>query len=112
MRPLKVFAFFSPFFLATACEPSLNQAPECLDHALALFKTWCCADGAAIDAYTFQGQTVYLFDPGLCGGDFPSYVLDGQCDTLGFLGGFPGFTEINGQPFAANAQFQSRLWSN
>jgi hypothetical protein len=55
---------------------------------------------------------VYLFDPGLCGGDFPSYVLDGQCDTLGFLGGFPGFTEINGQPFAANAQFQSRLWSN
>ncbi|MDG1253539.1 MAG: hypothetical protein P8N56_07655 [Schleiferiaceae bacterium] len=95
-----------------ACEPSLKPAPECLDHSLTQFKTWCCSQGAAIDSYNFQGQTVYLFDPGLCGGDFPNYVLDGQCDTLGFLGGIAGFTEINGQPFMANAQFQYRLWSN
>ena len=65
-----------------------------------------------MDEYQFQGQPVYLFEPGTCGADMPIYVLDAQCDTLGFLGGFAGFTKIQGLDFASNSSFQGTIWHN
>lgn len=98
--------------LLVSCSPRLTNGPECMPSALASFQSWCCTSGAHIDAFTFQGQPVYLFEPGTCGADMPTYVLDAQCDTLGFLGGFAGFTQINGVDFASHSSFQGTIWKN
>ncbi|HAB35778.1 MAG TPA: hypothetical protein DCE58_04165 [Cryomorphaceae bacterium] len=96
----------------SGCAPRLSSGPKCLPDALTAFQTWCCASGAHLDKYSFQGQPVYLFEPGTCGADMPTYVLDQHCDTLGFLGGFAGFTQIQGIDFASNASFQGSIWKN
>jgi hypothetical protein len=98
--------FFSLMFFSS-CQNGLKEAPPCLQQKIPGFQAWCC-----IDEYQFQGKPVYTFDPGNCGGDFPTYVLDAPCDTLGFLGGFAGFTDIQGIPFYGNASFQRTLWKN
>ena len=99
-------------FLTWSCGSRLHGGPSCLPAALDAFQTWCCASSAHVDEYQFQGQPVYLFEPGTCGADMPTYVLDAQCDTLGFLGGFAGFTQIQGLDFAANSSFQGTIWHN
>jgi hypothetical protein len=99
-------------FLTWSCGTRLQGGPPCLPAALDAFQTWCCASSAHVDEYQFQGQPVYLFEPGTCGADMPTYVLDAQCDTLGFLGGFAGFTQIQGLDFASNSSFQGTIWHN
>ncbi len=99
-------------FLTWSCGSRLQGGPACLPAALDAFQTWCCASSAHVDEYQFQGQPVYLFEPGTCGADMPTYVLDAQCDTLGFLGGFAGFTQIQGLDFASNSSFQGTIWHN
>ncbi len=94
------------------CHSWLQGKPDCLAKALDSFQTWCCPNSAHIDAYTFQGQPVYVFEPGTCGADMPSYVVNAQCDTLGFLGGIAGFSQIQGVDFAANSSFQETIWKN
>jgi hypothetical protein len=67
-----------------------------------------CND-ASVDQYTFQGKTVYTFDPGSCGADMQTEVIDENCKTLGYLGGILGNTYINGEHFS-NATFVKRIW--
>ena len=98
--------------LTWSCGSRIQRVPECLTTSLEGFQSWCCASTAHVDEYQFQGKLVYLFDPGTCGADMPTYVLDTQCDTLGFLGGFAGFTEIQGLDFAAHSSFQGTIWHN
>jgi len=98
--------------LTWSCGSRLPGGPACLPAALDAFQTWCCASSAHVDEYHFQGQPVYLFEPGTCGADMPTYVLDAQCDTLGFLGGFAGSTQIQGLDFASNSSFQGTIWHN
>jgi hypothetical protein len=99
-------------FLTWSCASRIHSGPDCLSAALDDFQTWCCTSSAHVDEYQFQGQPVYLFEPGTCGADMPTYVLDAQCDTLGFLGGFAGFTQIQGLDFASNSSFQGTIWHN
>lgn len=107
-----LFSLLSLALFTWSCGSRVHGGPECLSAALDGFQTWCCASSAHVDEYQFQGQPVYLFEPGTCGADMPTYVLDAQCDTLGFLGGFAGFTEIQGLDFAANSSFQGTIWHN
>lgn len=58
---------------------------------------------------TTQGKTVYVFDPGNCGADMTSEVIDSDCNSLGFLGGISGNFEINGGDFS-DAIFQITTW--
>lgn len=52
---------------------------------------------------------VYVFDPGTCGDDMTSEVVDSECNSIGFLGGISGNMEINGEDFST-ATFESLTW--
>jgi|TARA_B110000091_G_scaffold128156_1_gene137509 hypothetical protein len=96
-------------WICTACSERDNA---CLNDRLPDFKAWCCPNGSTVSTYYFQGDLVQVYQPGSCGADFPSYVLGSACDTLGFLGGIAGFTDIQGVNFPNNATFEKVIWSN
>jgi hypothetical protein len=83
-------------FLLTAC----SSMPPCLNKEIGNFKSENQCVSAKVDEYTFQGKTVYVFDPGTCGADMTSKVVDKNCKVLGHLGGFAGNTKINGESFS------------
>lgn len=86
--------------------------PKCIENKIKDFdKNQACQNGASVKKYTFQGKTVYVFDPGTCGADMAAEVIDSDCNSLGFLGGISGNTEINGENFS-NAIFQSTTWED
>ena len=84
--------------------------PKCVENRIDDFNKsgMCCNDGS-VNQYTFQGKIVYTFDPGTCGADMQSEVIDENCKTLGYLGGILGNTYINGEHFS-NATFVKRIW--
>lgn len=87
-----------------------DDDPVCLKGKIRDFdRTEDCAS-ASVDAYSFQGQTVYVFSPGNCGADMQSEVLDGDCKVLGALGGIMGNMEINGESFS-NAEYIRNVWT-
>jgi hypothetical protein len=87
-----------------------KDTPKCIENLIKKFdKEQSCDNGVNVKKYTFQGKTVYVFDPGNCGADMTSEVIDFECNSLGFLGGISGNTEINGEDFA-NATFESIIW--
>jgi hypothetical protein len=63
-----------------------------------------------IDEYLFKGQTVYLFDPGLCGADMFSPILDKNGKTICNLGGIIGNTKCDGVEFEKEAKFVKNVW--
>ena len=75
------------------------------------FKSTCCNNGASVDQYEFQNQTVYVFDPGICGADMTSEVVNENCETVGYLGGISGNKKINGESFD-KARFTGNYWKN
>jgi len=84
--------------------------PECIENLIKDFdKEQSCDNGVNVKEYTFQGESVYVFDPGSCGADMISGVIDSECNSLGFLGGISGNTKINGEEFS-NAIFVSITW--
>ncbi|MBK6521218.1 MAG: hypothetical protein IPG08_02190 [Sphingobacteriaceae bacterium] len=95
--------------LLFSCRKS-KQDP-CFDSKKDAFKTTCCTSGANIEEYTFQGKTVYLYEPGNCGADMTSEVTNEKCETLGYLGGITGNNKINGEDFS-KAKFKKTVWSN
>lgn len=108
----KLLAFglmFLLFIMAFQCN-KYSQSP-CINQKITTFKTECCSSGANVREYWFQSQAVFVFNPGNCGGDLPSYVLTEQCDTLGFLGGIAGNQTINGSSFTL-AEERGVLWNN
>ncbi len=86
--------------------------PPCLIPAIATFESvYACHSGATVNQYTFQGHLVYTLNPGMCGADMSSEVIDENCKTIGYLGGVTGNTEINGEEFG-NAVFVKTVWAN
>ncbi|MCH2234785.1 MAG: hypothetical protein MK078_11100 [Crocinitomicaceae bacterium] len=84
--------------------------PKCIEDKILEFETnKLCAEGAKVDLYTFQGEFVYAFEQGNCGADLTTEIVSEDCQTLGFLGGISGNTEINGESFE-NAIFQNNVW--
>jgi hypothetical protein len=109
MRLPQVLNFSSLMLMAFQCNKYSQSA--CLNSKILDFKMEACSSGAGVKEYFFQNQSVFCFDPGLCGGDLATYVLTANCDTLGFLGGIAGNTSINGESFA-NAEFRGIVWRN
>lgn len=86
-----------------------SDTPSCIIEKIKEFKNYACSDGK-VDEYIFQEKTVYVFDQGsTCGFDLTSDVVDEECNSLGFLGGFAGNTTINGESFS-NAEFIRNIW--
>lgn len=84
--------------------------PNCIENLIIDFEnSQSCENGVNVKKYTFQGMAVYVFDPGICGFDVTSEVVDSECNSLGYLGGISGNTEINGEDFS-NALFESTVW--
>ncbi len=71
-----------------------------------------CPTTANVKRYKFQGNETYVIFPGTCGADLTDEVLDANCVTIGYLGGFGGGTDINGEDFYANATLEETVWSN
>ncbi len=84
--------------------------PKCVTMKIKDFnREQTCDDGVEVKEFIFQDETVYVFDPGNCGADMTSEVIDSDCNSLGFLGGIVGNAEINGENFS-NAIFQKIIW--
>lgn len=106
--------FISIVLLMMACQKDDLGVSDCLNEKITEFKNgdYACADvedGANVREYLFMGETVYVFDPGLCGADMFSAVIDEDCNTLGNLGGIAGLIEINGVSFS-EAVFIEIVW--
>ena len=84
--------------------------PKCIENLIYDFdREQTCEKGVNVKKYTFQRKTVYVFDPGTCGADMASEVIDFECNSIGFLGGISGNTVVNGEDFS-NARFVSVTW--
>ena len=83
---------------------------NCLKDKIETFsKEQTCQNDVNIKAYTFQGDTVLVFNPGNCGADMASEVLNFNCERLGLLGGITGNTIISDEDFS-NAVLQETIW--
>lgn len=88
-----------------------DGTPECIEDLIKDFdKNQSCEVGVSVKRYTFQEEFVFVFDPGFCGADMQSEVVDSDCNSIGFLGGFAGNISINGEAFFSNALFESTVW--
>ena len=102
--------FIGVFCLNISCKKDA-KTPACIDNKVNEFKNiTSCNIGTNVKQYEFQSKSVYVFDPGTCGADMTSEVLDANCNSLGFLGGIMGNTNINGEDFS-NAKYERTLWS-
>ena len=107
-----LYSFLAATLLLTACDEAdiAKSTPSCIrQKAINLERETVCEEGAYVKEYSFQGKLVYVFNPGNCIADASFEVADEQCNTLGYLGGFSGGYDINGEPFA-NAQFKRTIW--
>lgn len=84
--------------------------PQCVENKIKDFNKSSSCDNANVNEYTFQGSTVYTLEPGTCGADMPTEVINSVCTRLGVLGGFAGNTKINGEEFS-NATFVKSIWT-
>ncbi len=83
--------------------------PKCVVTKIDEFKKSSTCDNAKVEEYLFQGKTVYTFNPGTCGADMATEVIDAKCNKLGHLGGFVGNTKIKDEDFS-NAKFVKTTW--
>lgn len=105
------FYILSILLLSFSCnkEDIADGTPICIENSIIEFKSNCCEEGANVKEYSFQGEAVYVFDPGTCGADMTSEVKDAECVTLGYLGGISGNSTINGEDFSS-AIFVKTTW--
>jgi hypothetical protein len=83
--------------------------PKCVKNKIKDFDKSSTCGNANVKEYTFQGNTVYAFEPGTCGADMTTEVISSDCKSLGYLGGISGNTKINGEEFS-NATFIKTTW--
>lgn len=87
-----------------------KDTPACIESLIIDFdKEQSCNDGVNVKKYTFQEETVFIFNPGTCSADMTSEVIKSNCESIGFLGGISGNIIINGEDFS-NATFKSITW--
>jgi hypothetical protein len=113
MKTLNLLIFLS-FFLFTACEKIEKDAPSCIKDLIRNHKkvVLLCETGASVKQYSFQGDYVYVFDPGNCGADMNAPVYSSNCEYLGGLGGFTGNLLIKGVRFDQNSTYIKTIWTN
>jgi hypothetical protein len=96
------------------CRKTGKNEPDCINDLIknSANNMFLCDTGAHVDEYIFQGNQVYVFDPGNCGADMQAPVYDSNCMLIGALGGFTGNILINNIPFHLYAKFQKTIWRN
>ena len=82
---------------------------KCMINKVDDFKKTNCEKGVSVKEYLFQSKTVFVFDQGKCGADMTSEVIDEDCNSIGYLGGFAGNSKINGEEFS-KATFVKTVW--
>lgn len=111
MKNLSTLSLLSILFLSFSCSKNNRETPACILNQITTFDTTYDCDKAKVDRYTFQGKDVYVFDPGVCAyADMASEVLNENCESIGFLGGLIGNTQINGEDFS-NAHYEETIWT-
>lgn len=97
--------------LTSCSKPDIKKGtPDCVKDKINTFdREITCSDGVNVTEYTFQNKTVYVFNPGTCGADMSSEVIDTDCNTIGYLGGFSGNMIINNEDFS-NAMYKGIIW--
>lgn len=83
--------------------------PKCVKNQIKDFNKSSNCNNTKVDQYTFQGNIVYTFDPGNCGADMTTEVINSNCNSLGYLGGVSGNTKINGVEFST-ATYIKTIW--
>lgn len=92
--------------------PQVVEAPCMTEKIEAFSSSVTCTSGASVIEYEFKGDWVYVFDHGNCIADHTQTVLNYDCDTIGYLGGLAGSTEIDGKNFYEKAEATRTLFSN
>ena len=98
-------------FTISSCESDFFDEPDpCLQEEVDNFKQSDFCDDSKVEAYFFDSETVYVFSMGSCIADGGAFVKDHKCESIGFLGGIAGNTEIDGKDFYDHAEFIRVVW--
>jgi hypothetical protein len=100
--------------LFTAC-PDAGDLPDCIVKRISAIEaeTKHCPGSASVKQYQFQDKTVYVFNTGNCIPDAAAEVVDAQCATICYVGGFrPNNQECQGMDFRESAKEEKVLWQN
>jgi hypothetical protein len=111
MNKVKFLLLLYVLALMTACnKPDIEKGtPKSIVNKIKDFDKSSVCDDAKVNEYTFQGNTVYTFEPGSCGADMTTEVVNTEGNSLGNLGGIAGNTQINGEDFS-HAVFIKTVW--
>ena len=107
----KLFILLVLVIVFTGCHKSDNDkgTPGCVVEKIIDFSKSSTCNDIRVDEYIFQENTVYAFEPGTCGADMTTGIINSECKILGHLGGISGNTKINGENFS-NATFIKTIW--
>ena len=95
-------------------EVNLEEESACISQKIEAYKTskLPCEFGKSIYRYKFQGEYVYVFNPGNCGADMMSDIFDQNCNLICGLGGIAGNLICNNQNFWENSTDETLIWQN
>ena len=119
MKNVIVFGILLSLLTLVACkkddgnDDSLNVS-ECMEQTITDFANSVdtSPSNAYVKEYEFQHEKVYLFNLGLCLEDEASLILDAQCDTVCYVGGFVMPHDCRGEHFFDNATELRTVWEN
>jgi hypothetical protein len=110
IKSLQSYLWILLFLVMSCTKLEIDKsAPKCIEKKIKEFNKSTGCNTAKVEEYTFQGITVYLFDPGNCGADLQAQVYNADCKNIGYLGGFEGSVKINGEDFS-NATLVKTVW--
>lgn len=90
-----------------------DHTPNCIKKRIRKFaRSVSCDLGAEVESMYFQGQAVYIFNPGNCGADMSALVVDSDCNEICSLGGFTGNLVCNGDTLYKEATNKRVIWQN
>ena len=112
MKALSCIVIIASIFSCNSKGPQPVEPPCVSDQVIYFTESEACETGASVREYEFQKDVVYVFDAGNCLADGSQAVVNYSCDTIGYLGGFPENTEINGKDFYEKAEFIRTLFEN
>ena len=113
MKPYYILIFLLGIIVSCNNKQPEIVEPPCISSQIVDFsENEACDSKASVREYKFQKDIVYVFDQGNCGADFANAVVNYDCDTIGYLGGLIGNTEINGKEFFEKAEFVRTLFEN
>jgi hypothetical protein len=92
-----------------------SNTPDCIRWQIEQIVADPNAIIGAVDEYSFQGKTVYAFEPdNKVIADGSTQVVDTDCKTLCSVGGFggPSINLCNGENFYQKAVLIRNIWKN